>query len=114
MYIGTLPPASNRAGLVIVREVVDDDTDAPIDLSQCAITVEVRNQRNSRVELSATTDNSKVAVTDTGVFQASFTASEMRNLCAGTYDIGCTVKNGSEEPYQFFIGSIPVLDGIVS
>jgi len=114
MYIGTFPPASNRAGLAIVREVVDDDTDEPIDLSQCSITVEVRNQRDRRIELSATTANGKVAVADTGIFQATFSAAEMRKLCAGTYDIGCTVKNGSEEPYQFFIGSIPVLDGIVS
>lgn len=113
MYIGTLPPVSNKAGWSFVREVVDDDTDEPIDLSDATIVFEVRNACGT-IKLSATTSNAAITILDTGVFQAAFTADQMKTLCAETYDVGCTVQNGTAEPQQFIIGKLPVLDGIVS
>lgn len=114
MYQGSFPPKSNRAGWSEIIEVVDDDTDEFVDLSDAEIVFEVRNQRSMTTELSATIDNEKIEVLDTGVFQVSFTAAEMRNLCAGTYDVGCTISNADSEPQQFIIGTVAVLDGVVT
>lgn len=114
MYTGTLDPVSNRAGWTFLRELVDDDTGEPIDLSACSIVLEVRDRENCRVVVSATTDNGKISIVGLGAFQASFTAQEMRSVCAETYNVGCTIKNGDAEPVQFIIGTLPVLDGVVS
>lgn len=114
MYIGTLDPVSNKAGWDFVREVLDADTDEAIDLSACSIVLEVCDQETGTSVLSATTSNGKITILDIGVFQASFTATEMKTLCADTYDVGCTVKNGTAEPQQFIIGKLPVLNGIVT
>lgn len=114
MYLGSLPPASNKAGWTFIAEVVDDDTDELVDLSEASIVFEVREQDGRSTVLSATSDNGKISIVETGVFQAAFTATEMRTLCRKTYEVGCTITNGDEEPTQFIIGTVPVLDGIVS
>jgi len=114
MYQGALSPTSNCAGLELIYEIVDDDTDEPIDLSAAAISFEVRDQKDGASLLVASISNGKVNVIDTGTFQVSFTAGEMRLLCADTYHVGCTIQNGSAEPQQFIIGTLPVLDGVVT
>lgn len=93
-------------------ELLDDDTDEAIDLTGATIVFEVADIGS--VELSATTANTKVSIVDTGVFQVDFTATEMRALCAKTYQLGCIVSNGDSEPQQLIIGTLPILDGIVS
>jgi hypothetical protein len=113
MFIGALPPVSNRAGWTFTREVVDDDTDEPVDLSSCSLVMEIRDQRGGNALLSASTDASTITVRDTGVFDAVFTRAQMASLCARTYDVGLTVKNGDAEPEQFIIGTLPVLDGVI-
>lgn len=113
MYLGSLPPVSNRAGWQFIRDVVDDDTDEVIDLSAATIVFEVRD-KCGRVVLSATTSNGKATVIDTGTMMISFPATDMKTLCAGTYEVGCTIQNGDAEPQQFLIGTLPVLDGVVT
>ena len=113
MYTGPLPPVSNRAGWTFTAEIYDDETDELVDLSSSEITFEVRDGNGSPI-LSATTDNEKITVVSTGVFQAVFPETDMRTLCSKTYEVGCTVTQSGEEPTQFIIGTLPVLDGIVS
>lgn len=113
MYLGSLPPVSNKAGWNFVREVVDADTDEDIDLSTCSIVFEVCDDSGQAV-LSATTSNGKVTLLVTGVFQVSFTRDEMTRLGPGTYDVGCTVAQSGNEPQQFIIGTLPVLNGVVT
>lgn len=113
MYIGTLSPASNKAGFSLLIEVVDDDTEDAIDLSACSIVFEIYDDLSETTKLSATTDNGKVTVGDTGIFQVAFTAADMRSLDAKTYKVGCTISNDDSQPQQFIIGSLPVLDGVV-
>jgi hypothetical protein len=113
MYQGALPPASNRAGLDLVYEVVDDDTGETIDLSAAAIAFDVRDPKSGAQLLCASTANGKVSLIDAGVFRVSFAAAEMQTLCADTYDVGCTITNGASEPQQFLIATLPVLDGVV-
>jgi hypothetical protein len=114
MYFGALPSASNRAGYVQTFEVVDDDTDEDIDLSAATIVFEVRDRASGVMLLSASTSNGKISVLDDGVFQVAFTLGDMNSLCADTYDVGCTIQNGSADPQQFLIGTIAVFDGVVS
>jgi hypothetical protein len=113
MYIGKLDPVSNCADWRVTREVVDDDTDELVDLTGAAIRFDLRDQRSRAVLLSATTDNGKIAVIDTGTFTVAFPAADMRQLCAAIYDAGCTITiNGVT--YQLIIGTVTVLDGVVS
>lgn len=113
MLLGSLPAVSNRAGWTFQVEVDDEDTGEALDLSAARIVFEVRAP-NGAIVLSATSDNGKIAVIDTGIFQVKFTAAEMNALCADTYDVGCTIQNGTDEPAQFIIGRLPVLDGVVT
>jgi len=96
----------------MIVELLDDETGDSVDLTGATIKFEV-SDCGSPV-LSATTDNAKVSIVDTGVFQVDFSASEMGALCAKTYKVGCTVSSDDSEPQQLLIGSLPVLDGIVS
>lgn len=112
MLTGALGPVSNRAGFSMFVELLDDDTGNAVDLTGASIVFEVSDEGSA--VLSATTDNSKVTVVDTGIFKVEFTSDEMRALYAKTYLVGCTVSNPDSEPQQIIIGSLPVLDGIVS
>lgn len=113
MYVGTFPAASNRQSWTYTLEVVDADTDEDIDLIGATITFELRDPRSLLTILSATTGNGKITISDTGVFIVSFSLSDMQSLYPLTYEVGCTVAvNG--ETMQYIIGTLPVLDGIVS
>jgi outer membrane protein assembly factor BamB len=115
MYIGSLPPASNRATYQQDFQIYDDEDDEGVDLTGAAITVELRRPDCASGELTATTANGKVVVTDTdeGQFELTFTVSDMRNLDPMTYECGITIVQ-NDETTQFFIGTLAVLDGIVS
>lgn len=112
MLTGALPHVSNRSGFSMQIELLDDDTGEAVDLTGATIVFEISDDGSTA--LSATTANSKVNLADTGIFQVEFTAEEMRELCAKTYMVGCTVSNADSEPQQLIIGTLPVLDGIVS
>ena len=112
MYVGTFPAASNRQSWSHSFEVEDADTDEDIDLAGAAITFELRDPRNLLTVLSATIGNGKVAITG-AFFTVSFTLSDMQTLYPLTYEVGCTILvNG--ETMQYIIGTLPILDGIVS
>ncbi len=112
MYIGALPPVSNREDLEIDCEITDDETGDLIDLTGAVIVFEVRDHRCSTV-LSATTTNGKITIPDTGTFIVAFAESEMNELPNDTYEWGCTLLiNGGTR--QLGIGTVPVLDGVVS
>ena len=104
MFTGSLPPASNRADWSEVFELFDDETGDLLDLTDATITFEIRD---GCWRLAAT-----VVVITTGTFSASFTKDQFRNLCAGTYDAGCMVTI-NDTTTQEFIGTLPVLDGVV-
>lgn len=48
-----------------------------------------------------------------GVFQWRFEASEMRNLDAQTYEVGVTLEQ-DDDTVQLIIGTVPVIDGVVT
>lgn len=114
MYIGSLPVASNRGVYSQEFQLFDDETDEGIDLTAATILLEVREYRRTPARLSAT-NGSGVVITDSdeGKFVLTFTSTQMRNLCQRSYECGITITQ-NDETTQFFIGTLPVLDGIVS
>jgi hypothetical protein len=111
MYTGTLPPVSNRATWSEDVQCFDDEDNSAIDISAAtAIELEVRDGCN--VVLTASYPGSITLSATTGVFSFSFTADQMRALCAKTYDIGCTVTLEGET-IQIIAGQLPVTNGYV-
>jgi hypothetical protein len=112
MFQGTFDAISNRADWFGTLQIVNDDTGEVItDLTGVGLVLEVRKDW-CRPYLSATVDNGKVTDLGGGVLQWHFTATEMKGLCADTYQIGITMtRDGITE--QEFIGALPIIDGIV-
>jgi hypothetical protein len=114
MFIGPLNPTSNKATWSVLYQLVDAETDEAIDLSGAdEITVQVRDQRSCSPVLSGSLSGGQVSLVDTGTFQWVFSASQMSALCANTYDVGCTIEQDGQT-VQILIGTLPVLNGVVS
>lgn len=113
MFIGALNPASNKATWSVLYQLVDAETDEPIDLSGVSeITIQVRDQRSCSPLLTGKLSSGEVVLVDTGVFRWTFSASQMSTLCANTYDVGCTIEQDGET-VQILIGTLPIIDGII-
>jgi hypothetical protein len=113
MFMGALPPASNRATWSVLYELSDADTGEAIDISGVdEITNHVRDPRTNSAVLTGTLINGEVAHVDTGIFRWTFSASQMSTLRADNYEIGCTIEQNGETA-QIIIGTLPVIDGIV-
>lgn len=114
MYLGTLPAASTKATWAEACEIIDEETDQPVDISTATeITLVVRDPKSEEIVLSGTLSGGDISLADTGIFQWSFTPEQMGALFARTYEVGCTIKQGGET-VQLIIGALPVLDGILS
>lgn len=114
MLTATLSPVSNRADWIDAYGLYDIDTEDPIDVSSATeITVSIRDASSQAIILTATLSDGSVDHIEDGVFQWSFSASSMRNLCAKTYEVGCTIEI-DDQTIQLLIGQLPVVDGIVS
>jgi hypothetical protein len=114
MQIAPLPAVSNRADWIDAYKLLDDETGHPIDLSDATeITVEIRDRETRSPQFSATLSGGTVEHIETGIFQWSFSLSQMRSLCPKTYDVGLTILK-DEITTQILIGTLPVYDGIVS
>ena len=114
MYSGALPPASNRGAYSQQFQLFDDETDDGIDLSGARVVLEIRKAGRASVALSATMGNGRIALSgETGVFELQIAAEDMRALEPFTYEVGMTITQDGETT-QHFIGTLPVLDGIVS
>lgn len=117
MFHGSLDPVSNRATWSESFELIDSETGDPISLSAVdEITLEVRDMETQSAVLTATMTGGDIVVvgaaTD-GTFQVRFEASQMRALCAKTHEVGVTIEQ-DDDTVQLVIGTLPVLDGIVS
>lgn len=114
MLVGALSPVSNKADWIVAYALDDAETGDPVDISDASeITIAIRNPANHYVELSATLSGGGVQHIETGVFEWTFTATQMRNLCAKNYEVGLTIlKDG--ETTQLIIGTLGVLDGVVT
>jgi hypothetical protein len=111
MQRAVFDPVSNREHWINMSEVRDQD-DALVDLSAAVIKVALRDKESKRTLLHAEIGNG-VSIEGLGVFKHTFTDQQMRILDASfTYEVGCTIElDGIVQ--QFYIGSVPIIDGIV-
>jgi hypothetical protein len=101
-----LSPVSNREDYSESWQALDEDGDA-IDLTGATIVYELRETADS----SATAATVTISTT---TFTAEIPVATMRGLCAGKeYRVGCTILLNSVTT-QFFVGTIPIIDGVVS
>jgi len=106
-------PVTNREDWIQQCEVRGDDTGDLIDLTGATIVVAVRDKVSKVIPMVAQTSDGSVVIQGIGFFQFTFPVATMRGLDAKTYEIGCTILlNGVTG--EFFIGTVPVIDGIVS
>ena len=112
-FVGTLDPISNKTGWLADFELDDADAGGPVDVTGASIVIEVREPHTGWIALSATTANGQITIIDTGVFEVNVPAGETQRLRAGTYQVGATITlNG--ESRQLIIGTLPVMDGVVT
>lgn len=65
--------------------------------------------------LSASMTDGRIVILDLGVFQVSFTLTDMRSLCPGTYVVACVYTSADGlDTRQLFIGRLPVLSGYIT
>lgn len=119
MYVGPLPTASNRARYVVAFAVLDAETGDPVDLTDIDVILSIRDTKwPSDTPLLTATDGDGIDMGDAaaGIFELTFSATQMRTLCAKQYDVGCTITadDDAEEVDQFIIGTVSVLDGVVN
>jgi hypothetical protein len=113
MYDARLKPVSNRADWIESIELIDDDTGEPItDLTGVTASLEVRSRDPYCQHLTGTTDDGHIVISDTGIIQWHFTATEMHCLSPRIYEIGFTITR-DDITEQEMIGVLPVLDGVV-
>ena len=115
MYIGTLPAASNRATYAHDFQLYDDEDDMGVDLAGALITLEFRRPGCATAAITATTANGRIVVTepDDGRFALTIDVDAMRGLDPVTHECGITIEQNGQTT-QFFAGTIPIIDGIVS
>ena len=85
--------------------MLDDDGEA-IDLTGATIVCEMR-------EPDEGANTALTVEIDEEIFIISLTDAQTRALTPGDYDIGCTIEI-DDFVTQFFIGVLPVVDGVVS
>lgn len=93
----------------------DQETGETIDLEGDvdAVTITIREQASRSQVLSGTLDDGTVAILPDGVVQWEFSSDAMGALCNRTYDVGAVMEKDGQK-VQFVLGTLPVLDGVVS
>lgn len=103
----TLSPLSNRESYSESFQALDENGDA-IDLEAAGATVVC--------EMRAPDCGSPTALTvvvEDDTITISLTDAQTRTLTAKEYDIGCTIEI-DDFVTQFFVGTLPIVDGVVS
>lgn len=114
MYIGSLPPVSNRADWIDTVEVIDEEAESGeemIDLAGCDIVLSITDGDDVE-RAAASTEDGTILIADIGVFQFTIPRATMTNLIPGAYQAGVTIARDGETS-QAIIGTVNVLDGIV-
>jgi hypothetical protein len=100
-----LSPISNRETYSESFQAIDSEGEA-IDLTDATIVCEMREPNDSGT-------TALTVVIDEDLFTISLTVDQTRALNVGEYEIGCTIEI-DDEVTQFFVGTLPVIDGIIS
>lgn len=105
-------PYSNREIFSESWNALDDDG-TEIDLTGADIVFCARDPEGGSPVLNASTAAGNITIS-TVTFTVEFTEAQMRTLCAKEYDVGCTIDRTGDGPVQFFVGTLPIVDGVVT
>lgn len=109
MYQINFPPQLNTVDWTFTGGIKDADTGDDIDLSLYSWTFEILEPDSTCVRLTASTDNGKFTTPETGIFQFTFTDSEMRTLCPQTYPTRLTMAL-DDQSTGMAVGPLPIVD----
>ena len=113
MYLGVLEPISNREDWTETIQTLDENN-AVVDITGATITFALRDKKTKVQVLSADTqDGITISNPTQGIFYWSFTVDDVHSVCPGTYDVGLVIEISGTSS-QLFIGTVQVLDGVVS
>jgi hypothetical protein len=134
MYYGHVSSTSNREDWTEACVLTDADTGDLIDISQCRVTMTLRNLERRRdaapgiynsyydrstgsIILMGSTDTGEITLPDVGTFQWSYPETSMCKLIPGEYEVGVRISqidptDGSARTMQLIIGSVDVIEGI--
>lgn len=111
MLTGTLTPVPNSDDWIECFKLIDTDTGEPFDITAATeIIVEILEPRCSGARLTAKLSDDTVEHVETGVFQWTFTDTQMNGLCPGTYNVRARITM-DDIVTSVLIGSLPVIDG---
>jgi len=117
VYIGTFATISNREDWNFTVELTEAETGDVVDLTGVAVDIALRAAGDTTALLTGDIDDGHVSIVGDpidGIFTVTFTETEVSVLCAKTYEVGIRLTNPAGDMSQLFIGTLPVLDGIVS
>lgn len=110
-----IAPVTNSEDWYEEFNAVDEDTETAFDFTGWTLTLNVRKENHSRSLVTASTTDGKItfpAGRDSGQFVLNVPYSTMKTLCEGDYQVGLVMeKDGTR--FQFLLGSLPVLNGVV-
>lgn len=106
------PRASNRADWRFWLKNTDPTDGTLVDIPISMVTLQVRRRGRCGPVLSTSPGDGKVTSPQAGVLEVRFPASEMRGLCADTYEIGAIISDGTDTS-QLILGTVPIYDGVV-
>lgn len=109
MYQIQFLPQLNKVSWAFVGGIRDANTDEDLDLSIYDWTFEVLEPGSTCVRLTASTSNGKFTTPELGIFQFSFTESEMASLCPQTYPTRLTMAL-DDQSAALSVGPLPVID----
>jgi hypothetical protein len=112
MYQINFPAQLNTVPWTFTGGIKDAGTGDDLDLSLYSWKFEVLDRENcSCVRLTASTDNGKFTTPETGIFQFSFTASDMATLCPNTYDtrLTMTLISDTTQAAAVSVGPLPII-----
>lgn len=102
--------ATNNADWKTQFQFTDAETGDLIDFTGASIEIDVKDFDGCK-RISASTDNGKIAIISTGIFELDIPASEMQCLCPGSYQIG-GVYSLNNETVSLFTGALSIVSGV--
>lgn len=109
MYGGSLGQISNRATWQNGFEIIDAETDDLMDLTGASITMKVAREPGQSVVLTGSTGGGELTIPALGQVDFRFEASQMTNLCPGTYSASVLIERSGDTD-QLFLGTVAVLE----
>lgn len=102
--------ATNNADWKTQFQFNDSETDDLIDFTGASIEIDLKDA-DGCLRIQASTSNGKILIDSTGIFTLTIPASEMANLCPGTYLVG-GVYSLNGETVSLFTGNLSVASGV--